>query len=63
MFSTIFTPHSNLIANLISFIRWLLSNGLKDCIEQQNSDGKTPLHEAAQNVHLECTEILISEGK
>ena len=31
-------------------------------VEQTNSDGKRPLHESAQNGHIECVRYLLSLG-
>ncbi|XP_018018236.1 ankyrin repeat domain-containing protein 16 [Hyalella azteca] len=43
-------------------IRYLLDQGAGVCLEQRNTDGKRPLHEAAQCGNLAAVKILILAG-
>lgn len=43
-------------------VNWLLSHGCTSCLEQQNGDGKRPLHSAVQSCSLLTTRILLGHN-
>ncbi|CAL4059029.1 unnamed protein product [Meganyctiphanes norvegica] len=43
----------------IELVDWLLSHGCAACLEQQNGDGKRPLHSSVQSCNLLATKMLI----
>lgn len=47
----------------ILLYRWLLSHGCDVCLEQQNLDGKRPLHSTVQSSHLPPVKILLDNGR
>ncbi|XP_066988823.1 ankyrin repeat domain-containing protein 16-like isoform X1 [Macrobrachium rosenbergii] len=49
-------------AGCTQVLGWLLSNGCDCCLEQQNLDGKRPLHSAVQASHLPIVKILLDHG-
>ncbi|XP_042855395.1 ankyrin repeat domain-containing protein 16-like [Penaeus japonicus] len=54
--------HVAALAGCTQVLGWLLSQGCDRCLEQQNADGKRPLHCAVQASHLPIVKILLDHG-